>query len=267
MFEPSRSQESASVALFSTVLLDVFVVPLHLHMRTTQMTGKRRYIGEEKAEDLVKWLNEPKNAAEWRDWRVRRVSASSVEEYQKSVKRVAEILDGIHELYRLAELANWNHDFPLDRSFWTKYRSLGEKINKSLRRYRPHMGISLNDVYRDGGVWRPESGKPFRFMKFLSVRSTPIDEWAAILRIEEGYEGDWLRRVRRCAVCRQWFFARNMDGRHCSRRCRNKERQSKPEYRNWRHKYYLNHEKQRRVRRLSLSRTRKNQAGKNGRHR
>jgi hypothetical protein len=254
------------MVLFSTSLLDVFVVPSHLHMRTTQ-TEKRRYIGEDKAEYLVKWLNEPKNATEWKEWRVEHRSAGSVEEYQKAVKRVAGILDGIHELDRLWELVNRDEDFPLARSFWEKCRSLESKIDKGFRRYRSRMGIKLNEVHRYGAVWRPKSGKPFRIVKPLTILSTPIDEWTAILTIEEGYESDWLRRVRRCAVCRQWFFARNMDGRHCGRRCRNKERQSKPEYRNWRHKYYLNHEKQRRVRRLSLSGARQNRAGKNGRHR
>jgi hypothetical protein len=220
-------------------------------MRTTQMTEKRRYIGEDETEELVKWLNEPRNATEWREWHVEHRSAGSREEYQKAVKRVAGILDGIHELYRLAALANSGPDIPLHPSFWKQYRSLGWKVSKSLRRYKPYMAIELNDEYRHGTVWHPKSDKPFRIVKALTTVSTLIDEWAAVLVIEEAVERDWLRRVKRCAVCRRWFFARNMDGRHCSKKCRNKERQSKPEYRKWRHEYYFTHEKQGRVRRLS----------------
>jgi hypothetical protein len=219
-------------------------------MRTTHTDKPRRYIGESRAWYLVKWLNEPRTPEEWKEWsqgtgRIPREEGKAA--YFKATARVSLILDCFQELYGLAKLLNWHQDPSRERGLWDRYRALGQTIDQGLERYKFRPSVNLNKVTKQDGVWQPyeSSGMPFNIARAIS--GVAPDECAAILRIDEGHSKGWLKRVKRCRVCCRWFFARVIDSPHCGRKCRNKERQATPEYKLWRHNYYLQYEKRRRI--------------------
>jgi hypothetical protein len=129
------------------------------------------------------------------------------------VNGILELLAGIRDI------GNVKHSNPL----WLKRAEMFARLGKAFRRYR----WTLEPVYHGDG-WHERKASAQR------LRSDD-DRWEHgaifILLGLAQHHPDWLSKIKRCSVCRNWMLARKSDHRFCSRKCRQYEYDNDPEVR------------------------------------
>lgn len=201
-----------------------------------------RFPGEELAEPLAQWLRGP-GKQDWSRWRgefQRRsegiaFSGNAVQD-DKARTRITRLLSELGEVGRLFELLRGGRGPTHDGL--RKFKAVGEEVNRLLRWYTStsHPAITLNEPVLYGKEWRlmhSEAAGPFLWTSQGRGRTTLQEAWA-LRAVQELSRRGLLDRMRRCDVCKKWFFARKHFSLYCGADCRNKRYRHSPAYREWR---------------------------------
>jgi hypothetical protein len=202
---------------------------------------------------LAHWLNGPRQVP-WGAWKVEFVQrfgfiSGTSESDAKARDQIAHLLRKVKQFMELAAELYSEQDESTAKRDWLLLSGLQEWINKSFSNYSAYQTIHVNP---------PTSGKPghfkphfldgrFYYWGISPVSNALLQELMAAKLIQDAERQGWLNQVKECSVCGYWFFARRREKLTCSPKCRKKEYQSSDRYKEWRHRHYLNHEKQRRI--------------------
>jgi len=110
---------------------------------------------------------------------------------------------------------------------------LALRVNRRLRHYRLWPELIFGIVRRSPSKWRARwhaEGERSRTPDTLS-------EADAVLRILRLAESGYVDRVRECAECDRWFFARFRHARFCSPACQQRNYRESPEWKERRNAY------------------------------
>jgi hypothetical protein len=195
---------------------------------------QREYGAEEAAKPLMLWLDSALRA-----------------KAKRSYERVSECLRLLAELQKLSsdyipayrDLSLSNQ--PKFLSIWRAAQTANDQLNSILSFYR--FELQIGEVRLGAGRWfvRWKSVGKKTFTTALSDEripfKMPFTEADAIMRCIQLSEAGYLARVRECANCKKWHYARFSHMRFCSLQCQQANFRSSPEFKAHRRQYLRKH--------------------------
>lgn len=167
-------------------------------MTAKRKLGKRSIPGQQLGAMLAVWLNNP--------------------DKPRQAKRVTALIEEINDLTKTSPRKPKGIEGRVTQKVRAKRRRRQQTVEEM---YWVMRLINLNLSFQ-GLHFRPEFQTPLRDNSW-KIDWKPTSEFAAhVWVIARMGEHGWLWRVRRCAECKHWFYARKRDHEHCSDKCRQK---------------------------------------------
>lgn len=232
-----------------------------LYIETTDITmilvNQKIVVGEPAGSLVVAWLNGPGDNS-WKDWRgdfyevfgVLMADSQIVD--AKARERVIDLLDNVHQATEIkTELRGLEGESHFRRIGLLRF--LIRQINKRLEVYHTLPMVRLKELTAEDARRKPKQRRtigrirveqsPLDWTARSIAADIPLQEIIAVRFIQLGDQEAWLSQIRRCLLCRKWFFARRHRSQCCSSLCTKTLFQKSPEYLKWRKTYYYSHVK------------------------
>lgn len=198
---------------------------------------------------LVWWLNGPGEADQntWAKETVRRfggaffMSGTKGGVDKQARKRVLSLVADLKALVNQAALLSKKPESKSELLAWRSFNQAIDAADAKLQRYRSRPIVISNDPFLKDGRWISAiSGEgPLLWTTAPDSPSTPFQEFRAVEVVRDAVKHGWLDRLRLCAECGRWFFARKPWSKGCGAVCSGKLRkrhQTSEEYKQRRRK-------------------------------